>query len=191
MLAETPAALRYILPNDVYLLRSEKEAAGHYIAAIGPCISEGAGIALTAAAGNVVAEPATVYDKPEDPFNYHGGYQKKILVLVHYPAHEIMEPAHQTALMAALTRLDICIDDIALLNTGKLTGVELTVIENFFKPEKLLVLGKAALPAGLTPPAVNQCFNSTVCKVLYTFAFDEMLGNKDNTRAFWEQMKLF
>lgn len=172
MVIEDPLALQYIFTDNVYLLPQDKALFNKP--------------APEAAAPLPVTETAAA---PVITFNYTGGYHKKFLVLVHYPGHEAMEPAHLSALESTLKRKELSLDDIALLNFSQYANHNFDQLITFFSPQKILVLGKNALPQGLTAPPLNQLIKLDKCDTLYSFAFNEMMGNKDNTKAFWEQMK--
>lgn len=172
MIVENPLALPYIFGDDIYVLQQEKASLNNS--------------AIPA------AEPAPIAPEiaaPAITFTYTGGNQKKFLVLVHYAGHEAMEPGHFAAFESTIKRKDLSLDDIAILNLGKYPGIDFKTISNYFSPHKILILGEGALPAGLTPPPLNQIAKTAGCDTLYTFGFAEMMGNRENTKAFWEQMK--
>lgn len=172
MMIEDPLALQYIFTDNVYLLPQDK-ILFNSVPAVAPC------------------QPAIT--QPELPaavtFEYKGGYQKKILVLVHYPDHEAMEPAHLSALESTIKRKELSLDDIAIFNLHKHTNSAFEAVITFFNPQKMLILGKSSLPDGLASPPLNELIKLGNCPTLYSFSFSEMMGNKDNTKAFWEQMK--
>lgn len=207
MLVENPLALRYILPDDVYLLRNEKPV----FAATEPIVSQSAPVAEPIAAVAeppvpVVAEPVITItpaqpivqtppaqepgpQTPAPAFKYLGGFGKQFLVLVNYPAHEFMDDAHLNALEATIGRIGFTRADIAIFNLHQHAGKTYAEIREHFKPERTLIMGADALPPGLKQPPVNQVIRAGNRSLLYTFSFTDMLGNKENTRAFWEQVK--
>lgn len=214
MLAETPLALRYILPDDVYLLRNEKldlatAEAAQTPASVTEISAEPTSVTSTPAieqpATPIVAEPVVkitlppvveipaipqpVVETPAPAFKYLGGYGKQFLVMVNYAASEFMDDAHLNALESTLARLNFTRADIAILNLHQHAGKTYAEIREHFKPERTLILGETALPAGLKQPPVNQVIRAGNRSLLYSFSFTDMLGNKDNIRAFWEQVK--
>jgi hypothetical protein len=198
MIAENPLALAYILPGDVFFLQSDKQAltavtspeaveTSAEISAPPAMVNEP--VAVTAIPQIVTppkaAQPvATVIQTPAAPFNYTGGYQKNFLVFVHYPQHQVMEPAHQAALESTIKRKDLSLIDIAIFNLAQYPGADLKAIGGFFKPQKMLFLGADAVPPGWKTPAFNQLTKLSKCDVLCTYSFGDMMGNKDNTKAF-------
>ncbi|MDT3403310.1 hypothetical protein [Mucilaginibacter terrae] len=128
---------------------------------------------------------------PAITFNYSGGYQKKFLVLVHYPAADFMAADHLAALNGTLTRINYTPDDIAIVNMAKAEIKEWAAISKFFVPQKVLLLGTKAMPAAIPALNINTIQNVGTTAALYTFGFDEMMGNKDNTRIFWNLIKTF
>jgi DNA polymerase III psi subunit len=59
----------------------------------------------------------------------------------------------------------------------------------FFKPKKLLMLGKSSLPEDIELLTLNKPQQLNNCHTLFSFSFDEMMDNNENKKAFWEQMK--
>lgn len=205
MITENPLALSYILPSDVYILPGDKIAANildkapdepEQILTIeqpqaAPALQVEEPVETYKAPAPQITAPPVVTATPVNTFNYTGGYQNKFLVLVHYPEHEVMEAAHLNALESTIKRKGLSLDDVAIVNMGKYPGTDLRTVGGFFKPQQMLFLGKDAIPPGLKNPLpLNQIIKLGNCNFLYTFSFGEMMGNKDNTKAFWEQMKM-
>ena len=164
MKIETPAALRFIMQEDIYLLPADK------------------------------AEPVS---KPTEPilktqkidFNYLGKNNKKFLVVTHYTNHEFIAEAHLTALESILKRKEYTLDDVAIFNLARHAQADLEQLKNYFNPQKVLLLGKKALPANSASLPFNQPQNIAQIIVLYSFSFDDMMDDVANKKAFWEQMK--
>jgi len=203
MIAENPLALAYLLPADVYLLANEKQTLSEHVLSAGYLeqVSSAQAIVNEPQPGIETVEPAKSpaesttaiaappIQTPVSAFNYAGGNAQKFLILVNYPEHDIMEPAHLNALESTIKRKELSLDDVAIMNIARHPDTELKAIGAFFKPRKMLLLGAATFPIGLTPPVLNQPTKLGKCDMLYSFSFGEMMGNKDNTKAFWEQMK--
>ncbi|MES2275592.1 MAG: hypothetical protein V4592_06195 [Bacteroidota bacterium] len=212
MIAENPLALSYILPADVYLLAGERaelaidaplpevQEATPVIQAEEPVITytEPAIIPVIQAEENTIPQMPSIaapvapiaIQTPVAAFNYAGGYQQKFLVIVHYPNHNLMEPAHQAALESTIKRKELSIEDVAIFNIGKYPGTDIKAIGRFFKPKRMLLLGKDTFPAGMATPVFNELTMLGTCQLLSSYSFGEMMGNKENTKAFWEQMKM-
>ena len=162
---ENPAALHFILQDDIYLLNADKDL---YYSAILP--------------------PPEI--KTEQPvFNYLGLNKKNFLILVHYPGHQFILDTHQTALESVLNRKSHALDDVAILNMHNYTGAELNHLLTYFEPKTMLILGQKAIPAGLDKPVFNTTANAGAYNLLYTFSFDEMMSSNENKKAFWDQVK--
>jgi len=160
---ENPAALGFILQEDIYLLETDRVKPEILIADV----------------------PKT----PDAQLNYSGLYKKKFLVIVHYNDHEFIDADHFTALQNILKRKDYHIDDdVAIFNLAK-NNVDIKQVLTSFNPQKLLLLGEKSIPAGMNTPGLNQCKKIDDCTLLYSFSFDEMMDNTDYKKAFWEQMK--
>ncbi|MDB5031878.1 hypothetical protein [Mucilaginibacter sp.] len=189
MRAENPTALRFILQDDIYLLTPDKTTAGKVPA-------EPIAKTLTEPAAEVYTEP--VAEKTPDPIilktppvklNYLGAHKKGFLVLVHYTEHEFIADAHLTALESILKRKEYAIDDVAILNMAKAAITDIDSLLTYFDPQKLLVLGKSALPGKIEALTLNQPKQISNVVTLYSFSFEDMMSSTENKKTFWDQMK--
>jgi hypothetical protein len=162
---ENPVAFSFIMQDDIYLRDEDK------VRAIGPA-----------------ASALFVGIKPVQ-FKYLGGYSTKFLVIVHYPDHEFIATNHLEALGNILKRLGFDTNDIAILNLANHNEVIFSDVMDFFKPEKLLLLGESALPAGIETLTLNVTKQVNSCNTLFSYNFSEMMDNLADKKAFWEQMK--
>ncbi len=165
MKIEDPIAFSFIMQDELYLLNKDKIAA------------------------NVNPAPQPVIETEAANFNFMGGNKKNFLIIVHYPQQEFIDEIHLTALESILKRLDFNIDDTAIFNKAKYANVNYQQVTDFFKPQKLLLLGKRSLPGGIEPLTLNKPRRLNDCSTLFSFSFDEMMDNNENKKAFWEQMK--
>jgi hypothetical protein len=187
------ADLRYLLTEDLYLLNADKE--GYRNPAhlsdivteptLEPAIIEPV-IEIPAA-----SEPAAVRETPVNNLKYAGSNKKHFLVICYYPHEDFMPEAHQKGLESTLSRIGYVLDDIALVNMAHCPGVDFARLASQFAPQKLLLLGSQAMPVGLQINGLNQTQTIKNMLALYTYSFDEMMGNKENTKAFWNQIKTF
>jgi hypothetical protein len=174
---ENPAALRFIMQDEIYLLNKDKML---YQADEAP---------LTIEAPQTIKAVTTIEETLPVSFNYLGGHKKNFLVIVHYSEPEFIDEKHLTALESILKRLEFSLEDVAILNRANYANASFEVLIGFFKPKKLLVLGKNSLPAGIEPLTLNSSRQLNNCNALYSFSFDEMMDSNENKKAFWEQMK--
>jgi hypothetical protein len=165
MQIENPLAYSFIMQDEVYLLNKDKAA---YAAETGSATPE------IPAASNI---------------SYLGKNKNNLLVIVHYPASEFIEATHLAALENILKRLGQAIDDAAILNNAKYPDETFISLTEFFKPGKLLILGKKALPPDARPLSLNKPEIVNGCNTLFSYSFDEMMDNNEYKKAFWEQMK--
>ncbi|MBS1523744.1 MAG: hypothetical protein JST50_22260 [Bacteroidetes bacterium] len=171
MKVESGQALRFILQDEIYLLNEDK---------------------LNYTKPNVQQIPApqpqpeTVTPKPV--FNYLGANKKHFLVLTHYINNDFMADDHLAALEAVLGRKNHSREDVAILNIAK-NSSEFADLLAHFKPQTILILGQQSIPANTNHPKLNQIEKRDGITMLYTFAFDAMMSNVENKKAFWEQVK--
>ncbi|QJD95367.1 hypothetical protein HH214_05520 [Mucilaginibacter robiniae] len=166
----TPANLRYLLSDDLYLLPDD---AAYYREPRQPMETN-------------VLEPVPVIS-----FKHLGNNEKSFLILSYYPDQEFMTPTHLTALESTLKRKEMSMDNVALLNLATYPDTDWATLVNYFTPEKVLLLGLFALPANAPALQQHNLQQHHTQQVLYTYSFDEMVGNKDNTKAFWNLIKTF
>jgi hypothetical protein len=170
---ENPLALSFIIQEDIFLLNKDKSVYDM----------------PAAVTADVVSTPQEIQPAVID-FNYLGSNTNGLLILVHYPAHEFIAEAHLTALENILNRKGLPLKNAAILNMNTHFAADIETITAYFKPQKMLILGKSAMPGGLPPIALNQLKQTGDFLTLYSFTFDEMMDSNDNKKAFWEQMKL-
>lgn len=170
-----PGQLTYFLPEELYLLKADKEFYSKPTARTEAPPAE---------------QPATApIETPGPVFKYNGGNQKNFLILTHYPGTDFISEAHFTALTSTLGRLNFTMDDIAIVNINHSPNHTWNQLVEYFKPQKLMVLGEAALPPNNPPLSLNEITEAAGYRALYTFSFDEMMGQKENTKLFWNQIK--
>jgi hypothetical protein len=172
-----PHELQHFLTDELYLLNADK-AFYSTPQTFEPVLTD----AIAKADANTTQTPVM-------QFKYMGGNQKRFLVLSYYPDSEYMNEAHLKALTSTLGRLGFATDDIALLNVAAYADTGWQQLQEFFGVQKVLLLGTQALPAGLPVLPLNQVTPIGDAKALFTFSFDEMMGQKENTKAFWTQMQ--
>ena len=171
MKVESGQALRFILEDEIYLLKEDK------LSYLKP--------------GNqpvVIPQPQPATVTPKPVFNYLGSNKKHFLVLTYYPDNDFIADDHLAALESVLGRKNHAREDVAILNIAK-NASEYPELISHFKPQIILILGQQAIPAGIHQPKFNQIEKRDDVTLLFTFAFDEMMTNVDNKKAFWEQVK--
>jgi hypothetical protein len=187
---ENPLAFSFIMQDDIYLLNKDKL---HYSAPTAQkpenTVSEpepeyAPAVPVPVPVPVPVAEPKPV------SFSYLGGHKKGFLVIVHYPEHDFMHDRHLAALESTLARLGLTRDDIAIFNLAKYPAAGFEALAGYFKPQKLLLLGKDSLPAGIEEITLNTPTQLDSYPALLTFSFAEMMESVMHKKAFWEQMKL-
>ncbi|MFB9843735.1 hypothetical protein [Mucilaginibacter ginsenosidivorans] len=165
MKVEHTNALRYILQDELYLLDEDKNLY------------------------NETKASAPEIKTPLPSFNYLGSNKKNFLILANYADQEFVQDDHLAALEKVLSGIKHTRDDVAILNLAKNDGAAYAQIAAFFNPQTVVILGKQALPEGLTGLDFNTIATTDGAKALLTFSFEQMMTNIDNKKAFWEQIK--
>ncbi|MCJ8211410.1 hypothetical protein MUY27_16955 [Mucilaginibacter sp. RS28] len=181
MLNDNPAALRFLLQDDLYLLAAEKQAYAEQ--AQKPLEQE---IAV-----EKPVQPVTVIETPQLSFNCLGDNKKNFLILTSYPGQQGMAEAHQKALESTLGRKDLSLADVAIVNLAAYPQASHTDLFTFFQPKKILILGSEAVPNGLPATTFNKIMPVGDLQLLHSYDFGAMLADREKVKAFWEQMKNF
>jgi hypothetical protein len=165
MKIENPVAFQFIMQDEIYLLNNEKPLFVHN------------------------EKPETITEAPAPVFNYLGGNKKNFLIIVNYPQRDFMDERHFKALENTIKRLGFTIDDTAILNSAGYPDTPFIYLTDYFKPVKVLILGKNAVPAQVESLAYNKLIQNKNCSLLYTYSFGEMMDNVEYKKIFWELMK--
>lgn len=193
MIIENPAALQFIINEQIYLSKNDvgnlapqaPAAAEEPVPVVAAEITPEPIIAETP----VAVEPTPVIETPVLSFNYLGKNTKGFLIICHYPGLDIMDEKHLAALTNTLQRKELSVDDVAVLNLAKHADASIEQIHTFFKPRRLLLLGDQSRLPGWDVLTLNLLTNISGYTALYTHSFTDMMGDRDKTKAFWEQMK--
>jgi hypothetical protein len=192
---ENPVALRFILPDELYLLKADKAAYENPSVAepeiAGPAVEPTPVILLKPTPTPVISPPAPVVVTPPVGFNYMGKNLKRFLVLTHYPNLEFIDDAHLTALTNIIKRKGLEVNDIAIVNIATYPDAKYDDLQQFFKSAKVLILGKNALPVGIPTLTLNAPQSLGASSGLFSFSFGDMMDNVEYKKAFWEQVKGF
>jgi hypothetical protein len=175
---ENTTALHFIMQDDIFLLNQDREA---YSQEVEP---------IQQPAKQEHPEPVLPIQTKPIAFNYLGGNKKNFLITVHYPGIDFMLEAHLTALQNTLKRLGFEPDDVAILNLATHADADHEKVISYFNPQKLLLMGKNALPKNISAIKLNEQQIMNGSTALFTFSFDEMMDSNDYKKIFWEQMKL-
>jgi len=173
---ENPAALRFIIGEDLYLLKGDKSIALSKSLPVGETFDSS-------------PQKASSNEPTVSGFKYLGRNNKRFLVMVHYADNEFIDDTHLTALQNILKRMELYMDDVAILNTAAHDAITFEAVTGYFKPEKLLLMGQKAVPQDMEAPVLNQPRQLGNCLALYSFSFDEMMSSNENKRVFWDQVK--
>ena len=173
---ENTAALHFFMQDDIFLLNQDRDSYNN--------------AALPTEQPVKQPEPIAVIETKAITFNYLGGNKKNFLVTVYYPGIEFMADAHLTALQNTIKRLGFELDDVAILNLANHEEADHDTIANFFNPQKMLLMGKNALPKNILPLKLNERQTQDNRTLLFSYSFDEMMDSNEYKKAFWEQMKL-
>jgi len=178
MKVEHPAAWHFIMQDDVYLLNKDRN------------LYKNADIPIAEAVDEPVAPFATIEAATALTPAHLGKNKKGFLVLVHYAELEFIAEPHLAALENILKRKGFDMNDVAILNVAKHSAFNFESLREHFKPQKMLLLGKNAMPAGLQVITLNEPTAIGNIMALYSFSFDEMMDSNELKKAFWDQMKV-
>ncbi|QEM06966.1 hypothetical protein DIU31_026955 [Mucilaginibacter rubeus] len=195
MKVENPAAFRFLLEDELYLLNADKllydkitESELPASVPLSP-VTENAKPVSATIVSSLIPEPQVVIKTPVDEFKYLGKNLKNFLVLTWYKNAGFIVAEHLTALENILKRKELNPDDVAIFNLANYSETKFSQLKTFFKPTKVLVLGGDALPQDIKVLKPNKPVTSNGITVLYSYSFDEMMDNVDYKKTFWELVK--
>lgn len=171
MKAEYNAALQILMNDDLFLTNNDR----HHV-------NEPVTLNLVEEAIQQVADVKTV---TLNEFDFLGKNRKNFLILI----DQSLQENHLKALESTLLRKQLLLDDVAILNYADYKNFNFEQLNAVFTAQKLVLFGLKPENLGLPEMVMNQVINNQNCQILYTYNFDEMLGNKEKTKAFWEPMK--
>ena len=195
MIIENPAALQFIINEQIYLSKNDvgnltqQAPAGAVAEEPLPVVATEVTPEPGIAEAPIAIEHAPAIETPVLNFNYLGKNAKGFLIICHYPGLETMDEKHLAALTSTLQRKELSLDDVAIVNLAKHNDVDTEQIHAFFKPQRLLLLGAQSRLPGWDALTLNLLTNISGYTALYTHSFTDMMGDRDKTKAFWEQMK--
>lgn len=195
MKVENPAAFRFVLEDELYLLNADKllydkiTESEPTVAETSSPVTEPITLGASTTSPSLAAEPQPVIQTPVADFKYLGKNLKNFLVFTHYKADEFIKAEHLTALENILKRKELSPDDVAIFNLANYSETKFSQLKTFFKPTKVLVLGGDALPQDIKVLKPNKPVTSNGITVLYSYSFDEMMDNVDYKKTFWELVK--
>jgi hypothetical protein len=173
MKIEHPNALRFLLESDIYLLPEDR----------------------TVTTTTTADEPTAVKNEQVKPltFKYLGKNLRNFLIVTDYPGIDFIEEAHLSALYNSLQKKQDSMhpDDVAIFNYNSAVDSKKEDLLAYFKPGCILFLGIDPQKLGWKQLTLNTPDQQDGTAVLYTYSFNEMLGNKEKTIAFWNPMKNF
>ncbi|XHR94164.1 hypothetical protein ACFJIV_28350 [Mucilaginibacter sp. UC70_90] len=195
MKVENPAAFRFVLEDELYLLNADKllydkitESEPAPAVPQSP-VTENAKPAPVTIIPSLTPEPQATIKTPVDDFQYLGKNLKNFLVLTWYKNTGFIMAEHLTALENILKRKELSPDDVAIFNLANYSETKFSQLKTFFKPTRVLVLGGDALPQDIKVLKPNKPVTSNGITVLYSYSFDEMMDNVDYKKTFWELVK--
>lgn len=193
---DNPAALHFIMQDDIFLLRNERELFGkkettaaefaEYSPQTPPIIEPASPIKAPEPVSPVLQQPV----KQAPVIKYRGNNKSGYVVLAHYPSAEWMHDAHLAALENTFKRKGIEPAEVAIINMATQNDITFESLTGQLRPKKLLLMGKESLPDGIAAVKFNQLHQLADCTALYTFSFGEMMDSNENKKIFWEQMKV-
>ena len=134
----------------------------------------------------LLEEPAVAIKQEAKPaINFFGKNLKNFLILT----EQQLNDNQLNALENTLARKQMSFDDVAVVDFSAHKKFNIEDLYASFMPQKLVCFGLKAEDLGLPEATLNEIYNQLPYKILYTYSFTEMLGNKDKTKAFWEAMK--
>lgn len=166
MTTDHVAALQILMNDDLYLTQADLQQESFVAALVEPAI--------------IIPE-----EKVTQKIEFIGKNLQNFLILT----EELIPNNHLKALESTLLRKQLSLDDVAIMNFSAQDNLSFEELNTSFMPQKLVSFGLNPETINLPKTELNQLTSFNNCRILYTYSFNEMLGNKEKTKAFWEPMK--
>lgn len=163
-----PLALRYLITEEMYALPNDAA----------PAVEE-----VRAVAQVDVVENESAY------FEYLGGNNKYMLIIINETSHQNMQPKQLESLLSILNAKKLSMEDVAILNFYRYPDAKFTALKQFFACSSIVLFGINPAQVDINGVQANQISVHEQTKILATFSFDEMMADTDKKRSFWNEMK--
>lgn len=171
LLAEDPGALRLLMTEDLYQLGEEH---------------------IPAAATAPLAQPTKQAAPADTPsFSYLGENNKYFLILVDDKKHQHLNSTDRESLLKILQAKGMELRDVAILNVDRHAEATFSSLKEFFVPSRIVFFGMPVQRFGIPALDSNEPGKHENVKLLSTYSFDEMQGDVEKKKAFWNVMKNF
>jgi hypothetical protein len=160
MKASDPAALQYLMTEDIYLISEEE-----------------------------LAKPSVDSPESSPSFNYLGENNKFMLLLIQEESHPNLRSNELEALANILGAKRMSIKDVAIVNQRKYSASSWKEFKAYFACSSIVLFGIDPQEVKIRPLPKNVITDFEGMQVLFTYSFAEMLNSVDKKREFWNQMK--
>lgn len=160
MKASDPAALQYLMTEDIYLISEEE-----------------------------LAETSLNSQETGPSFNYLGENNKFMLLLIREDSHPNLRSNELEALANILGAKRMSIKDVAIVNQRKYTACSWKEFKGYFGCRSIVLFGVDPPDLKIRPLPKNVITDFEGMQVLFTYSFAEMMNSVDKKREFWNQMK--
>lgn len=160
MKASDPAALQYLMTEDIYLIGEEE-----------------------------LAKTSLNSQESNPTFNYLGENNKFMLLLIQEDSHPNLRSNELEALANILGAKRMSIKDVAIVNQRKYTASSWKEFKDYFGCRSIVLFGVDPPELKIRPLPKNVITDYEGMQVLFTYSFAEMLSSVDKKREFWNQMK--
>lgn len=145
------------------------------------------GMDLPLPSESVASHPA----KPAVEISFFGGNEKNILFVVANQDDLFFSREAELAFLKTMNALNLDLNDVAVINLHKLDRpVFFERIRKKFLPKSCIFLGSEPAEAGLNAMAAHLWKEENGVRLLKSYAFEEMLTDKQKKRMFWDAIKL-
>lgn len=160
MKASDPAALQYLMTEDIYLISEEE-----------------------------LAKTSVDSPESSPAFNYLGENNKFMLLLIQEDSHPNLRSNELEALANILGAKRMSIKDVAIVNQRKYSASSWKEFKAYFACSSIVLFGIDPQEVKIRPLPKNAITDFEGMQVLFTYSFAEMLDSVDKKREFWNQMK--
>lgn len=157
--ASNPLALRFLMTEDIFIVKEEK------------------------------SHPDDTGQEKEIVFDYLGGNNKFLLLIINDAEHANLQSRELEALEKILVAKRMNLKDVAIVNQRKYPNATWKELKSFFACSSVVLFGVDPSSIKIRPLPRNAITDFEGMQVLSTYSFVEMEDNVDKKREFWNQMK--
>jgi hypothetical protein len=122
-------------------------------------------------------------------FTFKGNNQKKVLILVNDPDHEVSTAVGTEILRNLVTAIKLKSDHFALVNYANYSGARYKHLQEFFSSQVMLLFGVTAAELGLNEQLKNIIVAQGQTKLIFASNLDQINSDPQGKKLLWTSLQ--